>query len=153
MTWIPLNEFYKEALEREKKGKISSYFAVIPHYVLEDEKLTPTEKLLFGEINSLVNKFGYCYATNRHFSDTLKFSKGTIKTGLTNLNERGYIKIEVEKNKMGTYRKIWITCKKPVEKEGIKKKNNIKNEPRGSIKNEPPKENTQIDNTLTILKF
>jgi len=115
MGFQPLNEFYREVEEREKKGRTSGYFAVIPHAVLEDEKLTATDKILYGEISALVNKVGYCYASNRHFQDTLKCSKKTINSGLASLTYRKYIRVDIEKNENGTFRKIWIGCEKPVD--------------------------------------
>ena len=115
MGFQPLSDFYREVLEREKKGRTPGYFAVIPHNVLEDDRLTATDKILFGEISALVNKFGYCYASNRHFQDTLRCSKKTINVGLVTLADRKYITIDIEKNETGTFRKIWIGCGKPVD--------------------------------------
>lgn len=41
-----------------------SYFAVIPASVRYDERLKPSEKILYAEITALINIKGYCYATN-----------------------------------------------------------------------------------------
>ena len=48
---------------------IINYYAIIPSTVRYDPDLKPSEKLLYGEITSLTNKMGYCFATNKYFAD------------------------------------------------------------------------------------
>jgi len=146
MSWQSLNDFYRETLEKEKKGKISGFYAVIPHYVLEDNSLTSAEKIIYGEISSLVNKFGYCYATNKHLINFLKISQMTICRSLKKLSKRNYIRVEIEKNKLGTFRKIWITCGKPVDNLWKNRGGAKHFDQTGANQSDYPKEITQIDN-------
>jgi len=73
------------------------------------------DKVVFGEISALANKFGFCYANNRHFQAILGCHLNTLHKSLKRLEEKGYIRNEVKKDKKGTFRKLWITCGKPVE--------------------------------------
>lgn len=45
-----------------------SYYSIITANVRYDNRLTDSEKLLFAEITSLSNKYGYCTATNSYFA-------------------------------------------------------------------------------------
>lgn len=38
-----------------------NYYAIIPATVRYDNRLKPTEKLIYGEITALANKKGYLY--------------------------------------------------------------------------------------------
>ena len=73
-----------------------NYFAVIPAEVRYDDTLKDKAKLLYGEISSLSNQYGYCYATNKYFADLYKVDISTISRLLKNLIERGYIKSEIK---------------------------------------------------------
>ena len=70
------------------------YWAVIPSPVRYDEHLTPSEKLLYGEISSLTGKTGYCFASNAYFAALYGLTERTIRRMLADLHEQGYIRIE-----------------------------------------------------------
>ena len=72
-----------------------SYYSIIPATVRYDEDLKANEKLLFGEISSLCNKNGYCYATNDYFSRLYKVHKNTISIWINNLQKKGYITSQI----------------------------------------------------------
>ena len=76
----------------------SNYFAIIPATVRYDQRLTPAEKLLYGEITALSNKEGYCYAQNRYFADLYNVAIGSVSRWLSNLQKFGYIIIEIIRN-------------------------------------------------------
>ena len=84
----------------------SNYYAVIPAIVRYDKDLTDKAKLLYGEINCLCNKEGYCFATNNYFSNLYNCTPRAIQFTLSKLQEKGYIKIIVENNYQ---RKIYLT--------------------------------------------
>lgn len=70
-----------------------NYYAVIPANVRYDSELTPNAKLLYGEITSLCDREGYCWATNNYFSKLYKTSDKTITRNLNLLEQKGYINI------------------------------------------------------------
>ena len=76
----------------------SNYYAVIPATVRYDKGLKPSEKLLYGEITSLANKYGYCFAQNRYFSDLYGVSIETVSRWCSHLQELGYVEIFIDRN-------------------------------------------------------
>lgn len=78
----------------EERANEPQYWAVIPSPVRYDENLTPSEKLLYGEISSLTNKTGYCFAANAYFAELYGLTERTIRRMLADLQEYGYIRIE-----------------------------------------------------------
>ena len=89
-----------------------SYYAVIPASVRYDKDISPNAKLLFGEITSLCNQKGYCWATNDYFSTLYGVSDRTIRTLLKQLQDKNYIKISIINN---TKRLIYIDFTTPEE--------------------------------------
>ena len=75
-----------------------NYYAIIPATVRYSKELKANEKLLYGEITSLSNKNGYCYAQNRYFADLYNVSIETVSRWLSHLQELGFIKIEIKRN-------------------------------------------------------
>ncbi|MDF3343245.1 conserved phage C-terminal domain-containing protein [Staphylococcus aureus] len=73
-----------------------SYYSIITANVRYDNRLTDSEKLLFAEITSLSNKYGYCTASNGYFSKLYEVTKRTISARINNLKENGYLKIELD---------------------------------------------------------
>lgn len=75
-----------------------NYYAIIPATVRYSKELKANEKLLYGEITSLSNRNGYCYAQNRYFSNLYGVSIETVSRWLSNLQKCGFIQIEVKRN-------------------------------------------------------
>lgn len=75
-----------------------SYYAFIPATVRYNKELKANEKLLYGEVTSLANKFGYCFATNRYFANLYDVTTHTVSQWLSHLEKLGYIHIEFIKN-------------------------------------------------------
>ncbi len=97
-----------------------SYFSIIPASVRYDKVLKPNAKLLYGEITSLCNKEGYCWADNGYFADLYDVSPFTISRWISQLEKCGYVKIKHNKSQ-GNTRKVFIdhnviTHQKKVEK-------------------------------------
>lgn len=88
-----MNETTKTAAPDDRTSE-PQYWAVIPSPVRYDERLTPSEKLLYGEISSLTNKTGYCFAANAYFAELYGLTERTIRRMLADLQEYGYIRIE-----------------------------------------------------------
>ncbi|CAC7167942.1 Uncharacterised protein [Staphylococcus aureus] len=74
-----------------------SYYSIITANVRYDNRLTDCEKLLFAEITSLSNKYGYCTASNGYFATLYNVVKETISRRISNLTKFGYLKIEIIK--------------------------------------------------------
>lgn len=72
------------------------YYAVIPATVRYDTTLSANTKLLYGEITSLCNEKGYCYATNNYFADLYGVNKVSISRWIKQLIDQGYIVSKVE---------------------------------------------------------
>lgn len=82
-----------------------NFYAIIPANVRYDKDLSPNAKLLYGEITSLCNEKGFCWANNNYFMELYDLSERSIQILLKQLIQKEYIKIVIEKNK---YRKIFI---------------------------------------------
>lgn len=94
-------------IEENKK----SYYAIIPAEVRYDEDLPPNAKLLYGEITSLCNEKGYCWATNQYFADLYHSSVSAVKKWVSALVKKGYISLELiykEGTRQVLQRKLYI---------------------------------------------
>jgi len=74
-----------------------SYYSIITANVRYDNRLTDSEKILFAEITSLSNKYGYCTASNNYFAKLYEVVKETISRRISKLNSLGYLQIELVK--------------------------------------------------------
>lgn len=81
-------------MDKEKPN----YYAIIPADVRYDTELSANEKLLYGEISSLCNKFGYCYATSSYFAELYKVDVRTVRRWIEHIAQRGYIKSEINRD-------------------------------------------------------
>lgn len=75
-----------------------SYYAIIPANVRYDKELSANAKLLYGEITSLCNEKGYCWATNQYFSNLYEVSDRTIQNLIKQLSDKKYIQIKIINN-------------------------------------------------------
>lgn len=75
-------------------------FIVIEFDVLNNEKLTNTEKILYGFICVLAqnNKSG-CFASTQYLCEITKLKPRQLKYCLAHLKELNYIKIKIVKNR------------------------------------------------------
>ena len=83
-----------------------NYYAIIPADVRYDPNLTSTEKLLYGEITSLTQKTGECWASNKYFANLYDVEPQSISRMIKHLTEREHI----------TYRIVYKENKKEIEK-------------------------------------
>lgn len=84
-------------MSKEKPG----YWAVLPATVRYDEKLPANAKLLYAELSALAQIDGYCWASNQHLGNLFGVDKKTISRLISILAERGYIRVDVERNETG----------------------------------------------------
>lgn len=73
------------------KNRTPGYYAIIPATVRYDKNLNNGAKLLYGEITALCNKEGYCWASNKYFSNLYNTSDRTISRWVKQLKDGGYI--------------------------------------------------------------
>lgn len=94
-----------------------AYYAVIPADVRYNKNLKDKAKLLYGELTALANEKGYCWASNAYFAELYEVSKSTISRLIKNLNEEGYINVElVYEGKEIVGRNIYINSATPISK-------------------------------------
>lgn len=95
-----------------------SYYSIIPATVRYDNTLKAAEKLIYGELTSLTNKFGYCFASNKYFASLYGVTNHTVSQWISHLEKSGYLKIELIKNdnKEITERRIYINDTPYVQK-------------------------------------
>lgn len=72
-----------------------NYYAIIPATVRYDNELTPNEKLLYGEITSLTQKTGECWATNSYFAELYNLTPQSVSRMVRHLAEKGYLIYEI----------------------------------------------------------
>lgn len=72
------------------------YYSIIPAHVRYDKDLTPNAKLLYAEITSLCNEYGYCWATNDYFAQLYNVSTTSISKWISSLVQNGYITTQIE---------------------------------------------------------
>ena len=89
-----------------------SVYSVIPASVRYDNELRPNAKLLYGELSALTMAEGYCWASNAYLAELFGLSAHTISGLIRQLQERGHIVVEVERDPSTNEvlrRKIWIS--------------------------------------------
>lgn len=96
------NEETSQEIERP------NYYAILPANVRYDKRLSANAKLLYCELSALANVKGYCYASNKYFSELFSVDSRSVQKWLSTLKNNGYIKIVYNDNKDLRTRKIFI---------------------------------------------
>lgn len=91
------------------------YYAVIPADVRYDDRIPANAKLLYGEISALIGANGFCFASNQYFAKIYGMSVDSISRLIKKLEDNGYVKRELEKDKSGQVvrRKIYLSVSMP----------------------------------------
>lgn len=76
-------------------------FAILPAHIRHNKDLTDSEKVMFSEITALSNKNGYCYASNKYLSEIYGVSIDTISRRINNLKKKGFVTVQLIKEKGG----------------------------------------------------
>ena len=99
--------------EGQKSQEQSCGFVLIPASIMNNKKLTLTQKIVFGRIFGLVvnNKGGCCYASNYWLGKQLGISERAVRKHVRNLIELGLLKRRlVQGNGNGFYkRELYLT--------------------------------------------
>lgn len=100
----------------------ANYYSVVPAEVKYNNELTQRAKLIYGEISSLSNKTGYCFATNNYFAKLYRCTNRTIQNAILKLQEKGFIKVVIENRNQ---RKIYLASDIGNKENLIECKNNV----------------------------
>lgn len=89
-----------------------AFDAVIPAPVRHCENLCANAKLVYGEIRSLADNYGYCWAGNRFFAELYKLTERSVARIIAQLAELKFITIKILRDKQGhvSGRRIYIGC-------------------------------------------
>lgn len=74
-------------------------FIVIEYDILDNDKLSNTEKIVYAYIVALSHDRGYCYSNNEYLCKLTKLKKRQLQYCLANLKNFNYISTTVIKNK------------------------------------------------------
>lgn len=88
-----------------------SKFIIIPLIVVNDVRLTPIDKLVYGLIYSLSQKTGYCSMGNNNLTQILPCVERTVKNSISHLYSLGFINkefIRARNNNSIVGRKIYL---------------------------------------------
>lgn len=91
--------------EEETLNSKPNLWCVIPYYIIENTKLTPQAKLLFGVISGLCRSKGFCWATNQYLASILDTDKRTVTRCMEKLIKERCITTEIKDNHN---RKIYV---------------------------------------------
>lgn len=83
---------------------MQSYYTTIPTYITTREDLLDGEKIFYGIVQSLCNKYGFCWASNETLAKIAHKKPRQIRNYLRKLRDLGLIVVEIEYN---NERKIW----------------------------------------------
>lgn len=134
-----------------------NYYIVIPATIRSAKDITPTQKLILGEIITLSKNSGTCWASNRYFAEVYDISRRSVITHIQELESKGYVKIRYKTENQITQRHIEPSVKIP--EGGVQNLHGgVKNLHRGGekisqggVKNLHPN-NTSNNNTSIILE-
>jgi len=77
----------------ERQQQIGAVY--IPAPIMCEDTITMTQKVIWGRIQGLSVKEGYCYASNNWIGEQIGLSKGTISNNISVLVTMGYLAREI----------------------------------------------------------
>ena len=95
-----------------------NYFGIIPASVRYAD-IAMGAKLIYSELTALCQKEGYCWASNKYFSQLYGTSSKTISNWINDLKNHDFISVEIYQDK-GNMRKIWLNVGLGVRKKTSK---------------------------------
>ena len=84
---------------------LSSSFIRVPESIVRNYQLSAGAKLLFAEILSLSQRYGFCFASNEYLGTCTSLTSRTVSKRIKELKEENLIEIE---NPKGRNRKIYV---------------------------------------------
>ena len=123
-----------------------NYYAILPAQIRYDKNISNFAKILYSELTALSNKEGYCWASNKYFSDLYGVTTKTVSNTINGLKDKGYIVIQMQyEGKQIIRRIISIYVNTPMEE---KVKDTREEKVKGGIE-EKVKDNTTSVNTTS----
>ncbi len=77
----------------------------IPAFVMFDDNLSPSAKLLYGVIVAMAHREGYCWASSNTLAKKFSCTRESVSRWLSDLEKRGFVRVEITKV---SNRKIFI---------------------------------------------
>lgn len=100
-------------MENEDEKHEGSFFITIPVTVLNEE-MSPSAKILFGYISSMITADGYCYASNKYLVKLMKTDLRQTQRFLEELEHHGFLVKDIPNN--GQPRRLGINMKLPYQR-------------------------------------
>ena len=103
-----------EEISDKEEYKNGGYFLKVPISILHDKDLNNTEKILLMIISNLSQTNGVCFASNKTLAELNNSSSPTITRNIKSLEDKGYIKSELirdKKTNLVKNRNIYLTQK------------------------------------------
>ena len=90
----------------------NGFFLTIPAIIIQDRRLTWSERSIWAYLNYRQGENGYCWPSFQRVADDLNISRNTVIKGIRNLTNMKYIK--TEQNGTGSQTNHYITSAKKV---------------------------------------
>lgn len=92
-----------------------AFWAVIPATVLDDMNIPANAKILYGVTSTLMQREGYCWATNAQLAAAMHCSEDVISRWVSALAKAGHIRVQVtaDKTNGGKLRRIYPALPAP----------------------------------------
>lgn len=85
-----------------------NFFLLIPSHVADDPDIDDSTSMLYGRLNALSNREGFCWASDQYLADLTKCKLRSIQERLNLLEKKGYIVRDTKKEGMAWKRKIYV---------------------------------------------
>lgn len=90
-------------------------YLLIPKFVYESD-ISSNSKLLYGLLNVLCTKEGYCWASNKYLSEKAKIKTRCLQYSLKELIDKSFIKVDINKNEKNQVISRSISLTPPAQK-------------------------------------
>ena len=90
--------------------EMKSYWGVIPGEVFHDKELTAAAKLLYLVLSTMAHRDGYCWPSNETLAAEMGLSKRRVRELLSTLQDRGYIRMAVQRAGTNEVERRYIYC-------------------------------------------
>ena len=132
--------------------EFTGQWAILPAKVRYDKQLSPNAKLLYAEIAAKVNTEGYCYAHNATLARAMDLSEGQITRLVKLLSLTGYIRVDLDNERVNRdRRRIYLTSKPYIFEEEDSPCKNVEatDSPCKNVETAPAKMRGPIENSIT----